>query len=351
VLGWALLFTIVLAVALPVYFLFEPHREATANASFLKESIHRGATLFANQQSKFYDPTISLLCANCHGVKGEGGQATFVLQPEADVCQQKQNQGNVNVPECLPQQVAWQAPALNTELLRFSRDQVTQIITYGRPGTPMPAWGVASGKGVLADQSIADLVNYIESIQVPQGVAQQQATAAISQYKKDSADLVATTAKSLSDAQSSLAAAQAQAKTSTVPGLQAQVTTLQAELSAAQASDSTIQNLSEGAILFRLNCARCHTKNWSFYDPTKLGQPQPAAQGSGAYGPPLNGGSVLLQFPGATGRQMQLDWVTAGVPANQPYGTRGISSGRMPHFGQFLTAGQIAEIVDYERSL
>ena len=44
-------------------------------------------------------------------------------------------------------------------------------------------------------------------------------------------------------------------------------------------------------------------------------------------------------------------WVTQGVPANQQYGIRGISSGRMPHFGNLLTPTQIAEIVDYERGL
>jgi mono/diheme cytochrome c family protein len=122
-------------------------------------------------------------------------------------------------------------------------------------------------------------------------------------------------------------------------------------LASAQANNTQVQGLSEGAVLFRLNCARCHTKNWSFADPTKLNQPQPARQGSGAFGPPLTDGTVLLQFPGAAGRDMQLTWVSAGVPANQQFGVRGISSGRMPHFGKILSANQIAEIVDYERSL
>ena len=114
---------------------------------------------------------------------------------------------------------------------------------------------------------------------------------------------------------------------------------------------SLLPHLSEGAILFRLNCARCHTKNWSFFDPTKLNQPPPARMGSGAYGPPLTDGTVVLQFPGMAGRDQQLQWVGVGVPANQQYGVRGISSGRMPHFGKILSAAQIAEIVDYERSL
>ena len=96
-----------------------------------------GAILFANKESPSYDATRSLLCANCHGTQGEGGTAPFVLQPEADICLKKQNQGTADVPECLPKQVSWAAPALNSADLRFDDDQLTQIISYGRPGTPM----------------------------------------------------------------------------------------------------------------------------------------------------------------------------------------------------------------------
>ena len=44
-------------------------------------------------------------------------------------------------------------------------------------------------------------------------------------------------------------------------------------------------------------------------------------------------------------------WIAIGVPANQGYGLRGISSGRMPHFGAVLTKDQIEAIMAYERSL
>ena len=37
--------------------------------------------------------------------------------------------------------VTWNAPALNNVFYRFDRDEVTYIITYGRPGSPMSAWG------------------------------------------------------------------------------------------------------------------------------------------------------------------------------------------------------------------
>jgi mono/diheme cytochrome c family protein len=73
--------------------------------------------------------------------------------------------------------------------------------------------------------------------------------------------------------------------------------------------------------------------------------------GSGAYGPNLTNGSVLLQFPGKVGKANQTTWVTDGVPAQGVYGLRGISSGRMPHFGKVLTKEQIQAIIEYERSL
>ena len=51
---------------------------------------------------------------------------------------------------------------------------VTNIITYGRPGTPMQAWGVAGG-GPKNVQSIQDLVAYIRSIQLTPDQAKAQA--------------------------------------------------------------------------------------------------------------------------------------------------------------------------------
>jgi hypothetical protein len=73
--------------------------------------------------------------------------------------------------------------------------------------------------------------------------------------------------------------------------------------------------------------------------------------GSGAYGPNLTNGDVNNQFPPPTGESELFEWISIGVDANQQYGIRGISSGRMPHFGSVLTKNQIEEIMAYERSL
>jgi hypothetical protein len=102
VLGWSLIFVMIVAVSLPLYFLAEPSRQDAMAEDFDERSIERGAVLYASSESPEYDPVVSLLCANCHGVEGEGGAAPFTLQPESDACLEEQNQGNPDVPECLP---------------------------------------------------------------------------------------------------------------------------------------------------------------------------------------------------------------------------------------------------------
>jgi mono/diheme cytochrome c family protein len=354
-LGWSLLFVLVIAVSLPVYFLFEPTRQADADAAFLERSIERGQILFANNQSIHYDATKSLLCANCHGLDAKGGVAPFVLQPEADACLVEQNKNNVNHPECLPKQVSWSAPDLTLAGLRYDKAQLTQIVTYGRPGTPMPAWGVVSGKGVLNEQGINDLVNYIESVKTNAVAAKKDADKALTAYKAEAVALVPAKQKELDQAQTDLTEGQANPQTTPaeLTKLQVDAQTAQSELDAAVAFRAEVGDLSDGAILFRLNCARCHTKGWSYHvtEPARTDLPPLPPQGSGAYGPSLRDGSTQLQFPGEAGVQQQFDWVALGVPANNQYGIRGISSGRMPHFSKVLTEEQIKAIVAYERSL
>src|SRR5437763_12473791 len=103
--------------------------------------------------------------------------------------------------------------------------------------------------------------------------------------------------------------------------------------------------ISEGQALFMANCARCHTKGWSYGEPDVMG-------GGGAFGPNLTNGVELRQFPAlAGGVAKHVELVTQGSGFQKPYGTQGIGSGRMPGFGQELTARQIDEIVLYERSL
>jgi mono/diheme cytochrome c family protein len=113
-------------------------------------------------------------------------------------------------------------------------------------------------------------------------------------------------------------------------------------------SDQIIKDnpgISEGQALFMANCARCHTKGWSYGQPLIMG-------GGGAFGPNLTNGVELRQFaPLSGGVAKHVDFVTIGSDFQKPYGSQGIGSGRMPGFGQELSARQIDEIVIYERSL
>lgn len=153
--GWALVFSAVIAASLPIYWLREPNRQEKMDHAFLERSITSGRKMF-QPAGTFLE---SLGCATCHGAKGEGGAAPFALQPES--------------PAQKIRQVIWKAPALNTVLLRFPREQVISIITYGRPGTPMPAWGLAGG-GALNEQQVESLADYLQSIQTSSAKAMAQ---------------------------------------------------------------------------------------------------------------------------------------------------------------------------------
>src|SRR5215470_5633044 len=157
----------VLGVALVVYFVWEPFRETDASSGFKERSVERGQQLFAGPDSPAFDSTKSLNCARCHGPDAGGGVATQLVKstdPRCSTTQKVDETLAAQQPYCLPSIVKWAAPNLQLAPLRYSRAQLTQIITYGRPGTPMPAWGVLSGKGALNQQSIQDLVNYLYSI-------------------------------------------------------------------------------------------------------------------------------------------------------------------------------------------
>jgi mono/diheme cytochrome c family protein len=352
VLGWALLFAAVIAVALPLYWLREPTRQKQSVAYYQNGSIARGATLFANSTMPAYLATASLQCANCHGSDGGGGSVKTTYDPDGD--------------GPLPAiQVTWSAPPLNTELLRFSPDEITQIITYGRPGTPMQAWGVEGG-GPKNDQSIQDLVNYIQSIQLTPAKAQAKAAQLLADAKSQPQDAVKAAEDALKQSQSALTTAQQdQTKTDNDPKASAKdkadaqaavtyaenaIANNQQSLAWAQAWAKFRANVTDGQLLFEINCARCHTKGWSVFDPTQiegteiLGPPG----GGGTIGPNLRGGVEARRF--AT-PQMQADFVGTGSDFEKQFGNGGIGTGRMPGFNQMLTKQMINEIVEYERNV
>lgn len=182
-------------------------------------------------------------------------------------------------PETFPRPVVWSAPPLDTVMRRFSDEEVIEIITYGRKNTPMPAWGVDGG-GPLNEQQVTDLLAYIKTLQLSDEELADRQRELIKQFGSD------------------------------------------------------------GEGLFEANCARCHTKGFSY------GEPELAA--GGAFGPSLIQGVTTRQF---VDRQDHIEFVTEGSDFQVAYGERGVGTGRMPGFGNTLTKEQIEAIVDYERSL
>lgn len=131
---WGVASAIFITGFLTVYFVAEPFRESSYAKKFLEASTTRGEHEFRPEGSTGAN------CAQCHGPEGEGGFAA--TDP------------------------SWPAPPLNNVFARFSRDEIKRIVEMGRPGTPMPSWGIEFG-GPLNDQKIEDIVNFVEAFQVP----------------------------------------------------------------------------------------------------------------------------------------------------------------------------------------
>ena len=130
----------VIAVALPLYWLAEPGRQEGAVENFDEIFVERGLDLYE----------VGAQCVNCHGGAGVGGVANFVINDQTGQ---------------FVAQVNWIAPALNNVLYRYNEDQVRYVLNYGRPGTPMAAWG-APGGGPLTTQQIDELIAYLWSVQL-----------------------------------------------------------------------------------------------------------------------------------------------------------------------------------------
>jgi mono/diheme cytochrome c family protein len=337
VLGWSLFFAAIVAVALPIYWLREPNRQHESVHYFSQGSVERGATLFANNQMPAYDQAKSLQCANCHGTDLGGGSTT--------VAHTFRDKSGAIVP--------WTAPPLNTVMLRFSPAEVNSIITYGRPGTPMQAWGVPGG-GPKNVQSINDLVAYIKSKQLTLAQAKKQSDAALKLWADEPSTQLTAAQEALTKDQKALIALQKNPKSRAADIKVAETTVADDQTALSWAEDWSARraHVSQGQLLFEVNCARCHTMGWSVFDPSTGMKPENVIDqpGGGAFGPDLS--QELARFSdntNGTGIAQQIAFVSSGSDFEAPYGNNGVGTGRMPGFSGMLTKEQITEIVTYER--
>lgn len=306
-LSTGLILLAVVAIGLPLYWLNEPGRQSGAVETFDEIFVNRGEDLFAPTADGGYN------CAGCHGAGGSGGAAPFTIADD---------EGEFVAT------VSWKAPALDTVLLRYSEDEVRDVLVYGRPGTPMPAWGEEGG-GPLTAQQIDELVAYIASIQITSDEAKESVAGA-----------------------------------------------LRAELGLDEDAEIDYDDPATGEALFNLglsdgfaggaySCARCHTKGASFadgdYEPADADLSDYAGyeDGSGAFGFSLTSAVIPRQF-------LSIDdlaeFLTAGSEYGVLYGQRGIGSGRMPGYGDnpntedeegdgMFTEDMIRAVACYEASL
>jgi mono/diheme cytochrome c family protein len=168
-LTWGLVSLAIVAIGLPLYWLAEPGRQSGAIENFQETFEHRGEQLFATTEAGGFN------CAGCHGgMEATGGVAPYVLSENVFDENGEPVLDEEGEPEVELSSVEWAAPALNTVLLRYSEEEVLYILKYGRPFSPMPAWGVEGG-GPMNEQQLQNLVDYMESIQITPDEAKQQA--------------------------------------------------------------------------------------------------------------------------------------------------------------------------------
>lgn len=306
-LTYALVLLGVIAVALPLYWLAEPGRQADSTKRFEAIFASRGEALFNTN------------CSSCHAQGATGGVAAYVLQD-------KEGKFLANV--------TWRAPALNNALLRFDRSEVQYVLDHGRAFSPMQPWSTVGG-GAMNAQQIKNLIDYLQSIKISSDkaadeiheglitriVAEQQGSLTDEDQKK-------AVDKKVRDA---FAAAKTDADALIALGL---------------ASDQRSAQLQLGARMFNLtaasgsySCARCHTQGWS-YD-------RPGPTGSGAFGPKLY--SVIDKFNDVA--QLQT-FISEGCADGKLYGRQSeCKSGMMPGFGEMYTKEELAAVAAYVATL
>ncbi len=163
---WGLVATLAIALFIPAYWLGEIQRQEAFASRFDEESLERGQLIFAvppelpeetNAQA-FKDAehaiALGMGCANCHGAATvpEGGD-------EGDLALG----GTTNFTPPGGKQVQYTAPPLNNVFQRWDEEVVRFTIERGRPGTPMPTWGVEYG-GPMTEQMIDDVMLWLRSL-------------------------------------------------------------------------------------------------------------------------------------------------------------------------------------------
>lgn len=271
----------VTALIIPLYWLAEPGRQTGAVEHYDELFTERGSVMY----------TTGAQCVNCHSAKAVGGSASFVVTDENGK---------------FVKQVTWTAPALNNVMYRFSTDEVKYILTYGRPGTPMPAWGVKGG-GPNTDQQLDTVIDYLWSVQLTPTQVRQEVDDVIKKFDGGLYDRMMAVRKK-----------NAGVLDATTP-----------EYTRLDHADELLL----GEFLFSLNdaaagansvsCARCHVPGASFGEawyPVQI-----TARGSLGFN--------LIGIESRLTEKQHFQLVMNGTEEGKLYGSVGLGTGKMPGFG------------------
>ncbi len=276
-LSFALVSLLFIALSFGFYMIAEPGRQEGAVQNKIETFQRRGEDTYVNGAQ----------CVNCHAADGSGGGAAYVLQ-DAD----GQFIANAN----------WMAPALNNVLLRYSEEEITYILNFGRNGSPMAAWGTPGG-GPLTSQAVQNVIEYLKTLQV-QSIEPTDIAAAGNENPDNSEN-------DLDDEESQKAQEEADRLTASV---RAEVDRSLADGEFATVGEAVFNlGLYSGFGAGSYSCARCHTSGWSLgidASPNVLDEGV-AACGGGTTGIGFNlcGGSIETRFPNDTWKMPDGSWM------------------------------------------
>jgi mono/diheme cytochrome c family protein len=165
------LFSIATALFIVAYWFPEAQRQEAFTERFDKESVERGELIFnapppleenadpAEFKAEERKIALGQACINCHGPDGAGGKVP-----------------NGYIDPVTGKKVEYIAPPLNNVFTRWDEEVVQFTIERGRPGTPMPAWGVEYG-GSMTSQMVGDVIAWLKSLpgnnQPPGGISEE----------------------------------------------------------------------------------------------------------------------------------------------------------------------------------
>jgi mono/diheme cytochrome c family protein len=150
------LFTVISVLTVVFYWFPEAPRQEAFASRFDKDSVHRGGLIFKPPaqlpegvgavEFKEIEEGVALGmgCASCHSDGDQSSKINFTDPVTGKT-------------------VKYMAPPLGTVFQRWDEELIRFTIERGRPGTPMPTWGVQFG-GPMTSMMVNDVIAYLKSL-------------------------------------------------------------------------------------------------------------------------------------------------------------------------------------------